>query len=78
MDIINAYQETPRTHNLIYLAKPIYGGWVTFTGHLSRKYGYPIHKLTKHTETHPRNFGFGCKYKNLCLQDLIICESPLL
>ena len=78
MDIINAYQEEPKNHHLIYLAKPIYGGWVTFTGHLSRKYGYPIHKLTKHTEKTTRAFGYGCRYKNMSLQDLIILENPMI
>ena len=36
--------------NLIYMAKPIYGGWVTFTAHLSKKKDYPIYKITKKTE----------------------------
>ena len=26
------------TINLVYMAKPIYGGWVTFTAHLGLKY----------------------------------------
>ena len=33
-------------YNLVYMAKPIYGGWVTFTVHLSHKYGYPVYKVT--------------------------------
>ena len=78
MDIINAYEEPKVTKNLIYLAKPIYGGWVTFTGHLSKKYDYPIHKLTKHTEKTYRSFGYECAYKNLALSDLIVLENPLI
>ena len=78
MDIINAYEEPPVTKNLIYLAKPIYGGWVTFTGHLSKKHGYPIHKLTKHTESTYRSFGYECVYKNMALSDLIVLENPLI
>ena len=31
--------------NLLYLAKPVYGGWVTFTAHLSHKYNSPIYKI---------------------------------
>ena len=37
MNIINNFNET-QSKNLLYLAKPIYGGWVTFTAHLSKKY----------------------------------------
>ena len=35
-----------QNYNLLYLAKPIYGGWVTFTSHLSHKYESPIYKIT--------------------------------
>ena len=31
MDVIDSYEEKPKQKNLLYLAKPIYGGWVTFT-----------------------------------------------
>ena len=31
--------------NLIYMAKPIYGGWVTFTAHLSIKNKFPVYKI---------------------------------
>ena len=34
--------------SLVYLAKPIYGGWVTFTVHLAKKYGYRLYKVGKH------------------------------
>ena len=44
--------------NLIYLAKPIYGGWVTFTSHLSLKYKYPIYKISKITEKKYRDYGY--------------------
>ena len=36
--------------SLVYLAKPIYGGWVTFTVHLAKKYGYRLYKVGKRTE----------------------------
>ena len=35
--------------NLIYMAKPRFGGWVTFTAHLSKKYNYKLYKI--HTKT---------------------------
>lgn len=78
MDIINSYTEPSVTKNLIYLAKPIYGGWVTFTGHLSKKYDYPIYKLTKHTEKTRRSFGYDCLYRNTDLSDIIVLENPLI
>ena len=30
--------------NLVYMAKPPYGGWVSFTAHLSKKYDYDLFK----------------------------------
>ena len=36
--------------NLFYLAKPMYGGWISFTSHLSLKYNYPLYRITKRTE----------------------------
>ena len=50
--------------NLIYLAKPVYGGWVTFTAHLSLKYDYPIYKISKRNEKFKRKFGYSVKYQN--------------
>ena len=29
------------------MAKPVYGGWVTFTAHLNLKYNYPLFKIGK-------------------------------
>ena len=50
---------------VLYLAKPIYGGWVSFTAHLSLKTGFPVFKLSNRTETHQRPFGYGVMYRNL-------------
>lgn len=50
--------------NLIYLAKPIYGGWVTFTAHLALKYNYPLYKISNRSEKFKRKFGYSVKYKN--------------
>jgi len=36
--------------NLIYMAKPIYGGWVTFTAHLCLKHNCNLFKIGKKTE----------------------------
>ena len=72
MDIINSYEENKsQTKNLLYLAKPIYGGWVTFTAHLSHKYKSPIYKIASRTEKNKRNYGYECEYQNLCIGDVI-------
>ena len=61
--------------NLIYMAKPTYGGWVSFTSHLSLKYNYKLYKIAKKTEKlktgepRLRNFGYGVYYQNISLED---------
>ena len=71
MDIINSYEDESQTKNLLYLAKPIYGGWVTFTAHLSHKYKAPIYKIASRTEKKKRDYGYDCKYQNLSIGDVI-------
>jgi len=58
-------------YNLVYMAKPIYGGWVTYTAHLSLKNDYPIYKIGKRTEKSKRDYGYNCKYQNLKIEDLM-------
>jgi len=58
-------------YNLVYMAKPIYGGWVTYTAHLSLKNDYSIYKIGKRTEKNLRDYGYKCKYQNLKIEDLI-------
>lgn len=61
--------------NLLYLAKPTYGGWVSFTAHLSLKYNYKIYKIGKRTEklksgeNRLRKFGYGAMYQNISIED---------
>ena len=69
MDIINGYGEGKK--NMIYMAKPVYGGWVTFTAHLALKYGYDLYKISKRGEKKKREFGYGVQYQNQCIQDII-------
>ena len=79
MDIINNYQENyKKKKNILYLAKPIYGGWVTFTAHLSKKYDYPIYKITKRTEKNKRDYGYDCKYQNMNIVDIIKLDNLLI
>ena len=58
-------------YNLVYMAKPIYGGWVTYTAHLSLKNDYSIYKIGKRTEKNLRDYGYNTKYQNLKIEDLI-------
>lgn len=44
---------------------------MTFTAHMARKYKYPINKVTKKSERTMRDYGYGCQYKNLAIQDVI-------
>ena len=57
--------------NLVYMAKPIYGGWVTFTSHLSLKYSGTIYKIGKRSEPNKREYGYGVYYQNLRIDELI-------
>jgi len=61
--------------NLIYMAKPSYGGWVSFTAHLALKYNCNLYKIGNRTEVMKgggprlRNFGYGIDYQNLEAED---------
>ena len=69
--------------NLIYMAKPRFGGWVTFTAHLSRKYKYKLYKIHHRTEIKKngepilRSFGYGVYYQNISIQDAIKLKNVL-
>ena len=80
MDIINNYIEphTVEELSLVYLAKPIYGGWVTFTVHLAKKYNYRLYKVGKRTEKKVRPFGYNIDYQNVSLEDLLKLPNLLI
>ena len=59
------------TINLVYMARPIYGGWVSFTSHLCLKYNCDLYKIGKRTEKNKRDYGYGVKYQNMNINDLI-------
>jgi hypothetical protein len=73
MDVIQSYSPKPEPEeiSLVYLAKPIYGGWVTFTVHLVKQFNYRLYKVAKRTEKKMRTFGYGVDYQNVCLEDLL-------
>ena len=65
---------------LLYLAKPTYGGWVSFTAHLSLKYNLPLYKIGKTTEKKLRPFGYGVEYRNInieTLKEMIVDQSVI-
>ena len=78
MDIINSYDESSPTKNLLYLAKPVYGGWVTFTAHLSHKLKAPIYKIAGRNETFDRDYGYECKYRNQSVGEIIKLDNILI
>lgn len=61
---------------LIYMAKPVYGGWVSFTAHLSLLKDYPVFKIGKRTESKTREFGYDVMYQNLSIDDILKQFSP--
>lgn len=60
------------------MAKPVYGGWVSFTVHLSLKYNYPLFRITKKTEKNKRPLGYGVKYQNTNIEDISKKENILI
>jgi hypothetical protein len=65
-------------YSLFYLARPSYGGWVTFTCHLSLKQNWPLYKIRSASEKSSREFGYGVKSRNLSLADAIKQPKPLI
>lgn len=73
------------THlNLVYMAKPTYGGWVSFTTHMALKYDLELFKVGKRTEKlkngtdRLRNYGYGVKYQNMSIEDLTQKDNLLI
>ena len=57
--------------NLVYMARPVYGGWVTMTGHLSLTFNLPLYKIGKRNEKNKRKFGYNVEYQNITIEELI-------
>lgn len=70
--------------NLIYMAKPPYGGWVSFTAHLALKYKCNLYKIGNRTEIlkdgqpKHRKFGYGINYQNISIEDAIKLPNILI
>ena len=78
MDVIQSYEEPIKKKNLLYLAKPVYGGWVTFTAHLSHKLNAPIYKIAQRNETFDRDYGYECKYRNRSIGEIIKLDNIMI
>ena len=65
-------------YNLVYMSKPVYGGWVSFTAHLSNKYNCPLYKIGKRTESRKRPFGYDITYQNITIDELIKLPNLLI
>ena len=65
-------------YNLVYMSKPVYGRWVSFTAHLSNKYKCPLYKIGKRTESRKRPFGYDITYQNITIEDLLKKDNLLI
>lgn len=78
---------------LLYLSRSRYGGWVTFTTHLyhglvgkqptthnplNRSDNHEVIRVTNRTEKTYRNMGNYVPYRNMCEEDILDIEEPLL
>ena len=71
-------KEKKGSYNLVYMAKPIYGGWVSFTAHLAKKKDYPLYRVSNKTESKTRDYGYGVDYRNLAIDDLVKLPNLLI
>ena len=56
--------------NLLYMAKPMYGGWVSFTAHLALKEKWDLYRITNSDEKKKRPFGYCVDYRNIKIGSL--------
>jgi hypothetical protein len=55
--------------NYFYLAKPVYGGWVSFSAHLLHKLNKKLlYRIGGRLEKNSRNFGYGIMYQNVPIE----------
>ena len=52
------------------MATPLYGGWISFTVHIHKKYDCKLYKITKNKENRKRDFGFDVTYQNDTISNL--------
>jgi hypothetical protein len=70
--------------SLFYCARPVYGGWVSFTAHLALKYNLPLFEIGNKTEYTKeglpklRDYGYGVTYQNIAIADLEKIKGKIL
>lgn len=67
-----------KKYNLVYMAKPVYGGWVSFTSHLALKKDYKLYRISNKTESKERPYGYGVNYRNLSIKDVVKLPNLLI
>ena len=67
-----------KKYNLVYMAKPVYGGWVSFTSHLALKKNYSLYKISNKTESKERPYGYGVGYRNMSIEDILKLPNLLI
>jgi hypothetical protein len=70
-DFFTEHNDVFIDNNLVYMAKPIYGGWVTCTAHMCLINKKRLVKIAKRTEPKQRDFGYGVGYQNMRIDDLL-------
>lgn len=71
-------------YDLVYLAKPVYGGWVTFTAHLlyllkSKGNSVRLFKAKEDTKNNTKyDYGYGITYWNINKSQLRKLENPII
>jgi len=71
-------KKRPTKYNLVYMAKPIYGGWVSMTAHLAKKKNYKLYKIGNNTEQKTRPYGYEVEYRNMSIGDLVKLPNLLI
>tara|TARA_R110000737_G_scaffold347696_1_gene379819 strand:- start:34 stop:939 length:906 start_codon:yes stop_codon:yes gene_type:complete len=52
------------------MAKPRFGGWVSFTAHLALKEKWDLYRITNSDEKKTRPFGYGVQYRNIKIDSI--------
>ena len=77
--VIISFVNIKPKYNLIYMANPEYGGWVSFTIHLSLSKKYPLYKVAESkNDIKIKDLGYGVTYKTKMIDELIKMPNILI
>ena len=77
--VIISFVNIKPKYNLIYMANPEYGGWVSFTIHLSLSKKYPLYKVAESkNDIKIKDLGYGVTYKTRMIDELIKMPNILI